>query len=56
MYPLLPSSSPAESPEPGQVVGMVNSVADVDDFLETLDLDAHDLHRMKRHREEACFE
>ncbi len=25
---------------------MVNSVADGDDFLETLDLDSHDLHQM----------
>lgn len=37
--------SPAQSPEPGQLVGMVNSVADGDDLLETLDLDSHDLQR-----------
>lgn len=40
--------SPAEGPEPGQLVGMVHSVADGDDFLEALDLDGHDLQQTAR--------
>lgn len=38
-------SSPAQCPEPGQVVRVVNTVADRDDFLEALDLNTEDLHR-----------
>ncbi len=37
--------SPAQRPEPGQVVGVVHTVADGDDFLEALDLNTEDLHR-----------
>lgn len=36
--------SPAQRPEPGQVVGVVHAVADGDDFLEALDLNTEDLH------------
>lgn len=36
--------SPTQRPEPGQVVGMVHAVADGDDFLEALNLNAEDLH------------
>ena len=35
--------SPAQCPEPGQVVGMVHAVADGDDFMEALDLNTEDL-------------
>lgn len=38
-------SSPAQRPEPGQVVGVVHAVTDGDDFMEALDLNAEDLHR-----------
>lgn len=38
-----PFHLPAECPEPGQLIGAVNSVADGDDFLEALDLHRHDL-------------
>lgn len=34
---------PAQCPEPGQFIGTVNSVTDGNDFLETLDLDSHNL-------------
>lgn len=37
--------SPAERPEPGQVVGVVHTVANGDDLLEALDLDTHHLHK-----------
>lgn len=37
--------SPAQCPEPGQVVGVVHAVTDCDDFLEALDLNTEDLHR-----------
>lgn len=37
--------SPAQRPEPRQVVGVVDTVADGDDFLEALDLNTEDLHR-----------
>lgn len=37
--------SPAERPEPGQVIGMVHIVANGDDLMETFDLDTHHLHR-----------
>lgn len=36
---------PAERPEPGEVVGVVDAVADGDDFVEALDLNAEDLRR-----------
>lgn len=39
--------TPAQRSEPGEFVGMVNSVADVNDLLKTLDLHAHDLQKAK---------
>lgn len=38
-------SLPAQRPEPGQVVGVVHTVPDGDDFVEALDLNTEDLHR-----------
>lgn len=38
-------SLPAQSPEPRQLVGVINSVADGDDFTEARDLHNHDLHQ-----------
>lgn len=43
-------SSPAQCPEPGQIVGVVNAVADGDDLMEALDLNTEDLDREKQHR------
>ena len=40
--------SPAQRPEPGQVVRVVDTVADGNDFMEALDLNAEDLHRETR--------
>lgn len=42
-------SSPAQRPEPGQVVGVVHTVANGDDFLKALDLNTEDLDRETRH-------
>lgn len=39
------ASSPAQRPEPGQVVGVIHTVSDCDDLLEALDLNTKDLHR-----------
>lgn len=36
-------SLPAEGPEPGQVVGVVYIVANSDYFMETLNLNTHNL-------------
>lgn len=41
----LRSASPAQRPEPGQVVGVVHAVADGDDFMEALNLNTEHLHR-----------
>lgn len=47
--------SPAQCPEPGQVVGVVHTVTDGDDFMEALDLNTEDLHRETlRHQGRTC--
>lgn len=43
---------PAQCPEPGQIIGMVNAVADGDDLMEALDLNTEDLSKEKHQR--AC--
>lgn len=37
--------SPAERPEPGQVIRVVHVIANRDDLMETFDLDTHHLHK-----------
>lgn len=37
--------SPAQRPEPGQVVRVVHAVANCDDFMEAFDLNTEDLYR-----------
>lgn len=44
------ASSPAQRPEPGQVIGVVNAVANGDDFMEALDLNTEDLNKEKHQR------
>lgn len=43
-------SSPAECAEPGQIVGVVNAVADGDDLMKALDLNTEDLNKEKQQR------
>ena len=40
--------SPAERPEPGEVVGVIHAVADGDDLVETLDLHTEHLQWTER--------
>lgn len=40
-----PPYSPAERPEPGQVVRVVHIIANRDNLVETFDLDTHHLHK-----------
>lgn len=44
-------SSPAQRPEPGQVVGVVHAVTNRDNFLEALDLNTENLDGEKVHQQ-----
>lgn len=44
------ASSPAQRPEPGQIIGVVNAVANGDDFMEALDLNTEDLNKEEHQR------
>lgn len=39
--------SPAERPEPGQVIRVIHIIANSDNLMETFDLDTHHLHKKR---------
>ena len=47
--------SPAERPEPGQVVRVVHVIANSDNLVETFDLDTHHLHKKTCGSCKACW-